>query len=72
DRPGLLRDVSSLIAEGGVNITDVDVTRDDGGISSLLVAVEVTSTAQLATLIAKLQSLWSVINVVRKGEAIVR
>lgn len=72
DRTGLLRDISSLIAEGGVNITDVDYARDDGGVSSLFVDVEVTSTAQLATLITRLQSLWSVINVVRKGEAIVR
>ncbi len=72
DRTGLLRDISSLIAEGGVNITDVDFARDEGGISSLFIDVEVTSTAQLATLIARLQSLWSVINVIRKGEAIVR
>ena len=72
DRSGLLRDISAVIAEEGINITNVDFTRDDGGSTSLRVDLEVTSTVQLSKLVAKLQSLWGVINVVRKGEAIVR
>jgi len=72
DRTGLLRDISAVIAEEGINITDVDFTRDDSGSTSLRVDLEVTSTAQLSKLVAKIQSLWGVINVVRKGEAIVR
>jgi len=34
--------------------------------------VEVTSTSQLSRLMARIQSLWGVINVVRKGDSIVR
>lgn len=72
DRTALLRDISAVIAEAGVNITDVDFAREDGGMASLHVDVEVVSTSQLSKLVAKLQSLWSVINVVRKGDSIVR
>jgi (p)ppGpp synthase/HD superfamily hydrolase len=72
DRMGLVRDISSVIAEAGVNITDVGLARDEGGVSILNVDVEVKSTAQLSRLVARLQSLWSVINVIRKGDTIVR
>ncbi len=72
DRMGLVRDISSVIAEAEVNITDVGFARDEGGVSVLNVDIEVKSTAELSRLVAKLQSLWSVINVVRKGETIVR
>ncbi|MBN1152274.1 MAG: bifunctional (p)ppGpp synthetase/guanosine-3',5'-bis(diphosphate) 3'-pyrophosphohydrolase [Dehalococcoidia bacterium] len=72
DRSALLRDISAVIAEAGVNITDVSLTRQDGGVASLRIDVEVTSTSQLNRLIAKIQSLWGVVNVVRKGESIVR
>jgi GTP pyrophosphokinase len=72
DRTGLLRDISAVIAEAGVNITDVDFGRDDGGMANLSLDVEVSSTAQLSKLITRIQSLWSVVNVVRKGETIVR
>jgi len=72
DRSALLRDISAVIAEAGVNITDVGFNRQDGGVASLRIDVEVTSTSQLSRLMAKIQSLWGVINVVRKGESIVR
>jgi GTP pyrophosphokinase len=72
DRSALLRDISAVIAEAGINITDVGFTRQDGGVASLRMDVEVTSTSQLSRLMAKIQSLWGVINVVRKGESIVR
>ncbi len=72
DRTALLRDISAVIAEAGVNITDVGFTRDEGGMASLHVDVEVTGTSQLSNLVARIQSLWSVISVVRKGESFVR
>ncbi len=72
DRTALLRDISAVIAEAGVNITDVDFTRGDGGMACLHIDVEVTSTSQLSKLVARLNALWSVMNVVRKGESIVR
>ena len=72
DRSALLRDISAAIAEAGINITDVGFSRQDGGMASLRIDVEVTSTSQLSRLMARLQSLWGVINVVRKGDSIVR
>ncbi len=72
DRSALLRDISAVIAEAGVNITDVGFARQEGGVASLRIDVEVTSTSQLSRLMGKIQSLWGVINVVRKGESIVR
>jgi GTP pyrophosphokinase len=72
DRSALLRDISAVIAEAGVNITDVDFARQDGGMASLYMDIEVTSTSQLSRLMARIQSLWGVINVVRKGDSIVR
>ena len=72
DRSALLRDISAVIAEAGINITDVGFARQDGGVASLRIDVEVTSTSQLGRLMAKIQSLWGVINVVRKGDSIVR
>jgi len=72
DRSALLRDISAVIAEAGINITDVGFARQDGGVASLRMDVEVTSTSQLSRLMARIQSLWGVINVVRKGDSIVR
>ncbi|MBN1855983.1 MAG: bifunctional (p)ppGpp synthetase/guanosine-3',5'-bis(diphosphate) 3'-pyrophosphohydrolase [Dehalococcoidia bacterium] len=72
ERMGLVRDISAVIAEAGVNITDIGFARAGDGVAVLNVDVEVTSTAQLSKLLAKIQSLWSVINVVRKGDTIVK
>ncbi len=68
DRVGLVRDISAIIAEEGVNITDVNVTDHDDNITSLYFTLEIKSTAQLSRLISKIYSVWNVISAVRKGE----
>jgi GTP pyrophosphokinase len=68
DRVGLVRDISAIIAEEGVNITAANVTDNDASITSLYFTLEIKSTAQLSKLISKIYSVWNVINVVRKGE----
>jgi len=68
DRVGLVRDIGAVMAEEGVNITDIAVADHDDNVTSLRVALEINSTAQLSRLIDKIQSLWNVINVVRKGD----
>jgi GTP pyrophosphokinase len=68
DRVGLVRDIGAVMAEEGVNITDIAIADHDDNVTSLRVALEINSTAQLSRLIAKIQSLWNVINVVRKGD----
>jgi len=66
DRVGLVRDISAVIAEEGVNITDLN-TADHEDIVSLNFSLEVKGTAALASLIAKIYSVGGIVNVRRKG-----
>ncbi len=66
DRIGLLRDISVIIAEEGVNITDFHVA-DHEDIVSLNLSLEIKGTAELASLISKVYSVGGVVNVRRKG-----
>jgi GTP pyrophosphokinase len=68
DRVGLVRDVSAVIAEEGVNITDVSVRDRDDGFVSLDFGLEIKGASQLTRLMSKVHSLWSVVNVTRKGD----
>ena len=68
DRVGLVRDISAIIAEEGINLSDVSVTHYDDRGTSLYFALEVKSAAQLSKIISKVYSVWNVISVVRKGE----
>ena len=68
DRVGLVRDISAIIAEEGINITDVNMTSHDDNIILLYFTLEIKSTAKLSRLMSKIYSVWNVINVVRKGE----
>jgi GTP pyrophosphokinase len=68
DRVGLVRDISAIIAEGGINLSEVRVTNHDDSGTSLYFTMEVRSAAQLSKIVSKIHSVWDVINVVRKGE----
>ncbi len=68
DRVGLVRDISAIIAEEGVNITEANVSDHDDNISSLYFTLEVKNATQLSKLTSRIYSLWNVINVARKGE----
>ena len=67
DRVGLVRDISAIIAEEGVNLSEVNTTTGDGNMTSLYFTLEVKSTAQLARIASRIHSVWNVITVVRKG-----
>jgi len=67
DRVGLVRDISLVLAEEGVNITDFKMTENDN-IKSMYVALQIKSVAQLYKIMSKMQSISSVVAVVRKGE----
>jgi GTP diphosphokinase / guanosine-3',5'-bis(diphosphate) 3'-diphosphatase len=67
DRVGLIRDISLVLAEEGVNITDFKMTEHDT-IRSMDVALQIKSVAQLNKIMSKIQSIGSVVAVVRKGE----
>ncbi|MBN2187579.1 MAG: bifunctional (p)ppGpp synthetase/guanosine-3',5'-bis(diphosphate) 3'-pyrophosphohydrolase [Dehalococcoidia bacterium] len=66
DRVGLVRDISAIIAEEGVNLSEFNMANHDN-ITSLYFTLEVRSTAQLTKIVARVNSVWNVINVVRKG-----
>jgi guanosine-3',5'-bis(diphosphate) 3'-pyrophosphohydrolase len=68
DRVGLVRDISAIIAEEGVNLTEVsmDNHRDDSVI--LHFTLEVKNAAQLSKITSRIHSVWNVVSVTRKGE----
>jgi len=68
DRVGLVRDISAIIAEEGVNLSDFNMGnhRDDSVTISL--TLEVKSAAQLSKIMSRIHSVWNVVSVARKGE----
>jgi guanosine-3',5'-bis(diphosphate) 3'-pyrophosphohydrolase len=68
DRVGLVRDISAIIAEEGVNLSDLNMGnhRDDSVTISL--TLEVKSAAQLSKIMSRIHSVWNVVSVARKGE----
>jgi guanosine-3',5'-bis(diphosphate) 3'-pyrophosphohydrolase len=68
DRVGLVRDISAIIAEEGVNLSEVSMGnhRDDSVTISL--TLEVKSAAQLSKIMSRIHSVWNVVSVARKGE----
>ena len=68
DRVGLVRDISAIIAEEGVNLGEVSMDNDrDGGVT-LYFTLEVKSAAQLSKIMSRIYSVWNVVSVTRKGE----
>lgn len=68
DRVGLVRDISAIIAEEGVNLTEVslDNHRDDS--VAMHFTLEVKNAAQLSKITSRVHSVWNVVSVARKGE----
>lgn len=66
DRPGLVRDISDVIARRGVNMSSVSASVNDSDAGALVTAgVEITSLTQLASLIDRLEMIENVIEVHR-------
>ncbi len=70
DRVGLLRDITNVVAEEGVNITNVNISEQGNKNVSILLTMEIKSMAQLSRLLAKVHSVRGVTEVERKGEAV--
>ena len=68
DRVGLIRDISAIIAEEGVNLSQIsaDNHRDDS--VGLHLTLEVKNAAQLSKIMSRVHSVWNVVSVTRKGE----
>jgi GTP pyrophosphokinase len=68
DRPGLVRDITEIIANAQVNINNLDVvTRRKNNQAELLVTLEVTTLDDLIKLMDKIEQLPNIISVRRKG-----
>jgi GTP diphosphokinase / guanosine-3',5'-bis(diphosphate) 3'-diphosphatase len=66
DRPGLVRDVSDVMARRGVNMSSVTATvHNSDGAAMVTAVVEMSSMTQLATLIDRLEMIENVIEVHR-------
>ncbi|MEA1872484.1 MAG: bifunctional (p)ppGpp synthetase/guanosine-3',5'-bis(diphosphate) 3'-pyrophosphohydrolase [Chloroflexota bacterium] len=68
DRVGLVRDISAIIAEEGVNLDEVSMGNHHDGSVALYFTLEVKGAAQLSKIMSRIYSVWNVVSVMRKGE----
>ena len=68
DRVGLLRDISTVVAEERVNMVGLHTQERDEGVISISVTLETTGIEQLTRLLSKLESVRGVLSVSRRLE----
>jgi len=68
DRVGLLRDISTMVAEDKVNIPGMNLVNHEDHTISLDFVLETRGLAQLSRLLAKIEGIRGVINVSRVGD----
>jgi len=68
DRVGLVRDISAIIAEEGINLSGVSMSNHRDDSVTLHFTLEVKSAAQLSKIMSRIYSVWNVVSVTRKGE----
>ena len=70
DRVGLLRDITTLIAEEKINIASVNLSDHEDHSASVFITLTTKSVAQLSRLMSKIEGIGGVINVARSTENI--
>ncbi len=65
DRTGLLRDITTVISESGINISSVDVHTKQA-IASIFISLEIGSPQQLTKTLAKIENIPSVVETRRR------
>ncbi|OGO57998.1 MAG: (p)ppGpp synthetase [Chloroflexi bacterium RBG_19FT_COMBO_47_15] len=68
DRVGLLRDITTVVAEAKVNISSMNTT-DHNDITSVFATFEITNMSQLTQLLSKIQGVRGVISATRISQA---
>ncbi len=68
DRVGLMRDISTMVAEEKVNIAGVNLVNNDDRTIALYFTLETKDLAQLSKLLARMEVIRGVINVTRVGD----
>jgi len=72
DRVGLVRDISGIIAEEGVNLSEINMGNHQDGSVKMDFTLEVKGAAQLSKIMSRIYSVWNVTGVTRKGEISVK
>jgi GTP pyrophosphokinase len=70
DRVGLIRDISTLVAEEGINITTITSDEHDDRTTSIFLTMETRSISQLSRLLSRLEGVSGVITVTRNVEGV--
>jgi GTP diphosphokinase / guanosine-3',5'-bis(diphosphate) 3'-diphosphatase len=68
DRVGLVRDISTLLAEEKVNISNMNVTEHEDRTTSLFFVLQTTGIAQLSRVISRMEGIPGMVSVTRVGE----
>ncbi len=68
DRVGLVRDITTLVAEEKINIASVSSTSNDDNTALTYLTLEAANLAQLSRLLAKIEGIRGVISAVRIGD----
>jgi len=68
DRVGLIRDITTLVAEEKINIAAVSLTNNNDQTISAFLTLETANLAQLSRLLAKIEGIRGVISATRVGE----
>ncbi|HXZ30338.1 MAG TPA: ACT domain-containing protein, partial [Dehalococcoidia bacterium] len=68
DRVGLVRDISAIIAEEGINLSELSMDNHRDNSVTLHLTLEVKSAVQLSKIMSRIHSVWNVVGVTRKGE----
>jgi len=68
DRVGLMRDITTLVAEEKINIAAVSLTSSDDQTISAFLTLETANLAQLSRLLAKIEGIRGVISAARIGD----
>ncbi len=72
DRVGLVRDISTLVAEEKVNIASANLVNGNGQTVSLFMTLQTKGLPQLSEILKKIDGVKGVINVIRIGEDAVK
>ncbi len=67
DRVGLMRDITTLVAEEKINIVAVNLTNNDDGSISVFISLEASNLAQLNRILVKIEGMRGVISATRIG-----
>ena len=65
DRVGLLKDMTTLVSDAGVNINDASVVEHDDRSVSIYMTLQINSVSTLTKIFSKLEAVRGVINVER-------